>query len=247
MSCFVCDFGFSSAKWLYRGKQGRVISVYQDKADRIPLVGEEALDNPGGVAYIRTPQHLVKYYPFFLEQCLDDAAVNGTGKVRLGVGLPAQYFEEQQKLQDGAVTKLGASLISNRVAEVVVLPQGLGGIRSYLVTDEGIKKEGLILGIDIGFNTIIYTLYDPKRSKVVFTDTLYKRGISQLAANYLMPKIADFTTGLSMTPVEIARLMEVGFLTVGTDKHDLLPEIKSASQEYMKNILDEIKIGRAHV
>jgi len=31
--------------------------------------------------------------------------------------------------------------------------------------------------------------------------------------------------------------MEVGFLTVGTDKHDLLPEIKSASQEYMKNIL----------
>ncbi len=127
MSCFVCDFGFSSAKWLYRGKQGRVISVYQDKAYRIPLVGEEALDNPGGVAYIRTPQHLVKYYPFFLEQCLDDAAVNGTGKVRLGVGLPAQYFEEQQKLQDGAVTKLGASLISNRVAEVVVLPQGSVG------------------------------------------------------------------------------------------------------------------------
>ena len=238
MNSFVCDFGFSSAKWLYGDKKGRVISVYQDRVEKSPLVGEDALDNPGGVAYIRTPQHLVKYYPVFLDQCLNDAEVEG--KVNVAVGLPAQFFEEQRKLDGGAISTLKKSLLSTRVADVVVLPQGIGGIRSYLVADEGRMKEGLVLGIDIGFNTIIYTLYDPKRYKVLFTDTLYKRGISQLAANYLMPRICDFTSGLSMTPVEIARLMEVGYLTVGTDKHDLMPEIKSATQDYLNNILVEI-------
>lgn len=237
MENFVCDLGFSSAKWMFGKKKGRVISVYQDRGDGTPLLGEDALDNPGGVAYIRTPQHLVKYYPFFLEKCLDEAKVKG--EVKVGVGLPVQFYEEQQKIKGGAIDVLHDSLLSDRVKEVKILPQGIGGIRSYLITD-GKDKSGLILGVDIGFNTIIYTLYDPQRSKVVFTDTLYKRGISQLAANYLMPKIADFTSGLSMTPVELSKLMELGYLTVGTDRHDLMPEIKSASQEYVTNILTEI-------
>lgn len=237
MKKFVCDLGFSSAKWIFGNNRGRVISVYQERANGQPLLGEDALDNPGGVAYIRTPQHLVKYYPLFLEKCLDEAMVEG--EVKVGVGLPVQFYEEQQRSKGGAVDVLGETLLSERVKEVLILPQGIGGIRSFLIS-EGSKKNGLILGVDIGFNTIIYTLFDPQRSKVVFTDTLYKRGISQLAANYLMPKIADFTSGLSMTPVELSRLMEQGYLTVGTDRHDLMPEIAAASQEYINNILSEI-------
>ncbi len=237
MKKFVCDLGFSSAKWIFGNNRGRVISVYQERANGQPLLGEDALDNPGGVAYIRTPQHLVKYYPMFLEKCLDEAMVEG--EVKVGVGLPVQFYEEQQRSKGGAIDVLGETLLSERVKEVLILPQGIGGIRSFLIS-EGSKKNGLILGVDIGFNTIIYTLFDPQRSKVVFTDTLYKRGISQLAANYLMPKIADFTSGLSMTPVELSRLMEQGYLTVGTDRHDLMPEIAAASQEYINNILSEI-------
>ncbi|MRR20893.1 ParM/StbA family protein [bacterium] len=237
MKRFVCDFGFSSAKWIFANRQGRVISVYQDRSNGETFLGEDALDNPGGVAYIRTPQHLVKYYPLFLEKCLDEAGVQDD--VKVGVGLPVQFYEEQTRAKEGAIAVLGRTLLSKRVKDVMVLPQGIGGIRSYLI-DAGRNKTGLVLGIDIGFNTIIYTLYDPQRSKVVFTDTLYKRGIAQLAANYLMPKIADFTSGLSMTPVEVSRLMEQGFLTVGTDRHDLMPEIATASQEYITNILSEV-------
>ncbi len=237
MENFVCDLGFSSAKWLYGKKKGRVVSVYQDMGNGAPLLGEDALDNPGGVAYIRTPQHLVKYYPFFLEKCLDEAKVKGP--VKVGVGLPVQFYEEQQNKAGGAIEVLSKTLLSERVKEVTILPQGIGGIRSYLIGD-GKDIKGLVLGVDIGFNTIIYTLFDPQRSKVVYTDTLYKRGISQLAANYLMPKIADFTSGLSMTPVEVSRLMELGYFTVGTDRHDLMPEIDAAAQEYMTNILAEI-------
>lgn len=237
MKNFVCDFGFSSAKWIFGNRKGRVISVYQDRSDGETLIGEDALDNPGGVAYIRTPQHLVKYYPLFLEKCLDEAGVHD--EVKVGVGLPVQFYEEQVRAKEGAIAVLGRTLLSKRVKDVLILPQGIGGIRSYLI-DAGRNKAGLVLGIDIGFNTIIYTLYDPQRSKVVFTDTLYKRGISQLAANYLMPKIADFTSGLSMTPVELSRLMEQGYITVGTDRHDLIPEIRTASQEYINNILAEI-------
>lgn len=237
MKKFVCDLGFSSAKWIFGNKVGRVISAYQDRGDGQPLLGEDALDNPGGVAYIRTPQHLVKYYPLFLEKCLDEAGVEG--EVKVGVGLPVQFYEEQQRSKDGAIAILGKTLLSERVKDVLILPQGIGGIRSYLV-DGGHERSGLVLGVDIGFNTIIYTLYDPQRSKVVYTETLYKRGISQLVANYLMPKISDFTSGLSMTPVELSRLMEQGYLTVGTDRHDLMPEIRAASQEYINNILSEI-------
>jgi hypothetical protein len=238
VKCFVCDLGFSSAKWISGGKKGRVLSVYQNRGGgEDPLIGEDALDNPGGVAYLRTPQHLVKHYRFFLEKCLDEAGVKGA--VKVGVGLPVQFYEEQSKIKGGAIDALKTSLISERVKDVTVLPQGIGGIRSYMITD-GKEKTGLVLGIDLGFNTLIYTLFDPKRSKVVFTDTLYKRGISQLASNYLMPKIADFTTGLSMTPVELSRLMEQGYITNGTDKIDLLPEIKSAAGEYMEAILAEI-------
>lgn len=235
---FVCDFGFSSAKWLVDGKKGRVISVYQEHGGERTLIGEDALDNPGGVAYIRTPQHLVRYYPLFLEKCLDEAGIEG--EVEVGVGLPAQFWEEQRKIKGGSIDILGQTLISDRVKKVTVLPQGLGGIRSHIAQNPLKGEGGLILGVDIGFNTIIYTLYDPKRGIVTSTDTLYKRGISQMAANYLMPKIAAFTTGLSLTPVELSRLMEQGYFTAGTDKHDLLPEIKAASEEYIDNILSEI-------
>lgn len=237
MENFVVDFGFSSAKWMSGKKKGRVISVYQDRGDRETLIGEDAIDNPGGVAYIRTPQHLVSYYSLFVKKCLAEAKIKGA--VRLAVGLPAKYFDEQTG-KGGDVEKLKEVLTSGQVEEVVVMPQGIGGIKGYLSSPSGSGKAGLILGIDIGFNTIIYTLFDPKKGKLVFSDTLYKRGISQLVDNYLKPKIQDITTGVAMTPVEISHLMEQGFITVGTDKHDLLPEIEAASEKYVSAILKEI-------
>lgn len=238
MTNFVVDFGFSSAKWMTDKKKGRVISVYQDMGDRDALVGEDAIDNPGGVAYIRTAQQLVNNYPLFVKKCLAEAKVKGP--VRLAVGLPAKYFEEQAAVKGGDIEKLKSTLMFGQIEEVIVMPQGIGGIKAYLMTPEGGNKTGLVLGIDIGFNTIIYTLYDPAKSKVVFSDTLYKRGISQLIDNYLKPKIQTITSGVAMTPVEISHLMEQGFITVGTDKYDLMPEIRSASDQYATKILEEI-------
>lgn len=239
MENFVVDLGFSSAKWVMGKKKGRVISVYQDRGDRETLVGEDAIDNPGGVAYLRTPQHLVSYYPLFVAKCLAEAKAKG--KVSLAVGLPAKYFEEQVDIKGGDVERLKASLLEmEQVEDVVVLAQGLGGIQSFLNTPTGQEISGLVLGVDIGFNTIIYTLFDPSKGKIIFTDTLYKRGISQLVDNYLKPKIQNITTGVAMTPVEISHLMEQGYITIGTDKYDLTPEIEEAAEKYVTSILEEI-------
>lgn len=246
---FVCDMGFSSAKWMFGKKKGRVRTVYKEHGEGL-LIGEAALDSPGGVAFIRTADHLVKYYPAFLEKCLDEAGVKKP--VSVAVGLPVQYWVDQGKIREKAakehrpstdkITELERTLLSDRVKKVVVLPQGLGGIRSYLATEGG-TKTGLILGVDFGWNTLIYTLYDPQRSPgdaVTSTTTHYKRGISQMVSHYLRPKIVDWVSGLAMTDVEVSEILESGFIRVGTDRHDIRPEIKAAAYEYASHILPEI-------
>ena len=46
MGVFVCDLGFSSAKWMYEERQGRIISAFRYDGDNL-LVGEEALLSSG--------------------------------------------------------------------------------------------------------------------------------------------------------------------------------------------------------
>jgi hypothetical protein len=55
------------------------------------------------------------------------------GEVRVAVGLPAKYWQEQKNLgKNGKIEVLKNTLLSKRVKEVLVLPQGMGGIRCFL-------------------------------------------------------------------------------------------------------------------
>ncbi|KAB0669011.1 ParM/StbA family protein [Oryzomonas sagensis] len=234
---FVVDLGFSSAKIMTDDDiKYRILSVYQHSAGRV-LVGDDALNHPGGVAYLRTPQHLVEYYPAFVNSALDTVGVDATIPVDLAVGLPAQFWEDQQGA-GGAIETLQRTLISDRVGSVTVLPQGLGGLKSIDLSQ--IHQGGLLLGIDIGHNTVIVTLFDPRRGAVVASKTLYKRGVCQMVENHLAPRITSFTSGLATTPVELAKIAELGFIQAGLDRHDLTPEINAAAEEYCKVLLDEI-------
>lgn len=237
MEKFVCDLGFSTAKWMDDKTKGRVPSVYVQRGGQDPLVGEEALTSPGGVSYLRATDQLVRTYPWFLEKCLDAAGT--TGEVKVAVGLPAQYWREQKATKGGAIDCLEQTLLSSRVKEVNVLPQGMGGIRAYTSTQKDVP-EGLILGVDIGFNTIIYTLFNPANKKVLYDHTMCERGVSQLVAMYLMPKILDFTSGKPITPPEVAIMMETGYFTNGFNRIDMMPEIRQAATEYTEDIIQEI-------
>lgn len=237
---FVCDLGFSSAKCLGDDiPRFRVLTVYQERGGQKTLIGTDALHSSGGVSYVRTPDQLVRYYPLFLEKCLDEAGIQNA--VAVAVGLPAKFYEDQLSIVGGAIEQLASRLQElERVESVIVLPQGMGGIRDFIFSDQNKKKKGLLLGIDFGHNTIIYTLYDGEQGKAVYTDTLYKRGISQMVEHYLMPKIRQHISGFAMNPVEISKLLEQGFLPVGTDRIDLKPEITTAANEYMDHIIAEI-------
>lgn len=235
MDVLVCDLGFSSAKWIYGEKKGRIISAFSYNGENL-LIGEEALLSSGS-SYLKTMEELVRYYPVFVEHCQRIAV---TGKdLLLAVGLPYSYWLEQNKT-GGAVSALARSLTGGAIREVAVFPQGLGGIRDYL-DNLPVRPTGNVLGIDIGFNTIIFTLFSPQRKQIVYGKTLNKRGVHQMATGFLLPRIKDLAPSGTFTPVEIAFLIEKGYLQYGFERHDVTREIHEAGVAYVDHIIRDVQ------
>ena len=235
MNVLVCDLGFSSAKWIYGERKGRIISAFSYNGENL-LVGEDSLMSSGS-SYLKTMEELVRYYPVFVEQCLKQAGCDGD--ILLAVGLPYSYWQEQHK-PGGAVPVLAKSLTGGAIKEVAVFPQGLGGLRDYL---DGLPERptGNVLGIDIGFNTIIFTLFSPHKKQIIHGKTLNKRGVHQMATSFLLPRIKDLAPSGTFTPVEIAFLIEKGYLQYGFERHDVTREIQEAGVAYIEHIIRDIQ------
>jgi len=235
MNVLVCDLGFSSAKWIYGKRKGRIISAFSYNGDNL-LVGEDALMSSGS-SYLKTMEELIRYYPVFVEQCQKNAATEDD--IILAVGLPYTFWQEQHK-PGGAVPGLSKSLTGGAIKDVVVFPQGLGGLRDYL---DGLpeRSSGNVLGIDIGFNTIIFTLFSPQRKQIIHGKTLNKRGVHQMATSFLLPRIKDLAPSGTFTPVEIAFLIEKGYLQYGFERHDVTREIQEAGVAYIEHIIRDIQ------
>jgi hypothetical protein len=235
MNVLVCDLGFSSAKWIYGERKGRIISAFSYNGDNL-LVGEDSLLSSGS-SYLKTMEELVRYYPFFVEQCFKQAACEAD--IFLAVGLPYTYWQEQHK-PGGAVPGLSKSLIGGLIKDVGVFPQGLGGLRDYLDSSSE-RPSGNVLGIDIGFNTIIFTLFSPQRKQIIYGKTLNKRGVHQMATSFLLPRIKGLAPSGTFTPIEIAFLIEKGFLQYGFERHDVSTEIEEAGAAYIEHIICDIQ------
>lgn len=233
---FVCDLGFSAAKCLYDGKRFRVKSAYRQTSDSF-VAGDAAMRGVGS-SYIRSTEDLVCKYPDFVSHCMEKAGVDEP--VNVVVGLPYGFWDEQRKRPgQGIIANLTASLRSLPLIDgVTVLPQGLGGIRSYV--DSHPDATGNILAIDCGFNTAIYCIFSMEEEEMIFGNTLYKRGVTQMVTEHLKPKIEHLTPGYSYTPVEICVLLEAGEIQNGLSVYDIKPEIASSTHEYMNRLLDEI-------
>lgn len=235
MGVFVCDLGFSSAKWMYEERQGRIISAFRYDGDNL-LVGEEALLSSGS-SYLKTMEELVRFYPEFVGHCVKAAKVEGM--ISLAVGLPYSYWQDQNK-PGGAVPSLAKALTGALITDVAIFPQGLGGLRDYLDNVEE-RPEGNVLGIDIGFNTIIFTLFSPQKKQIIYGKTLNKRGVHQMATSYLLPRIKDLAPSGTFTPVEISFLIEKGYLQYGFDRHDVRKEINEAGIAYIEHIIRDVQ------
>jgi plasmid segregation protein ParM len=235
MDVLVCDLGFSSAKWIYSERQGRIVSAFSYNGENL-LIGEEALLSSGS-SYLKTMEELVRYYPVFVEHCQKVAATEGD--LLLAVGLPYSFWQEQHR-PGGAVPALAKSLTGGAIKEVAIFPQGLGGLRDYLdKLDE--RPTGNVLGIDIGFNTIIFTLFSPQRKQIIHGKTLNKRGVHQMATSFLLPRIKSLAPSGTFTPVEIAFLIEKGYLQYGFERHDVTKEIHEAGVAYIEHIIRDVQ------
>jgi len=117
MGVLVCDLGFSSVKWMYEDRKGRIISAFRYDGENL-LVGEEALLSSGS-SYLKTMEELVRYYPVFVGHCEKAAKVEG--EIDLAVGLPFSYWQEQNK-PGGAVPALAKSLIGGQIKDVAIFP-----------------------------------------------------------------------------------------------------------------------------
>lgn len=236
---FVCDFGFSAAKWIYGGEKGKVPSAFRYGNDKL-VVGEDALILTGS-SYVKTMEELIRFYPAFVNVCMETADVK-ENEVRLAVGLPYSYWEEHNR-PGGVVPMLEKSLVGEVVRSVAVFPQGLGGIKSFFDTPEGASAKDAdknILAVDVGFNTVIFTLFSPTQKKIIFGQTLNKRGVYQMATELLLPKIRSLAPSASFTPIEVSCLIESGTIQYGFDQIDIKQEISDAASSYIKNILTDI-------
>jgi hypothetical protein len=232
----VVDLGFSSAKYIFDGKKGRVPSAFRSKAGGY-VYGEEALVKAGS-SYLKTPEELIRHYPEFVKLCMNRAGIPDGQKVNLAVGLPYLFWAMENR-PGGSVEVLAAALKRDNIENVCVLPQGLGGIRSYIDDSEG-SAIGNVLAVDIGFNTVIFTLFSIDEGKIIHGNTFNKRGIHQMANDHVLPRIAQLAPARTFTPLEISILVERGEIQYGFDKFDIRGEIQQAAQEYVKAVIDDI-------
>jgi plasmid segregation protein ParM len=247
----IVDLGFSSAKWLHVDKKGTVrswfrksksdVEGYLYRGDRY-LVGERALLETGS-RYLRTVEELVDLYPLFVSVCAHKGGMQQDDTVV--IGLPYDYWKgEVAQARNGGVNSIdslqnslkhivGDNTIDFR--QVIVFPQGLGGIKTYLNANP--SSSGDILAVDIGFNTVIYTLYSCAQGEILTGKTFYKKGIHDMAVNSLLPEIQGHIQGKTLTPLEIDYTMRAGMLQVGFDRIDITPEIEEAARAYVNDLL----------
>lgn len=244
----IVDLGFSSAKWLHKDKKGIVKSCFRKTKDNgYPFrgesydIGDRALLQTGS-HYLRTVDELVEMYPLFVAVAGDRAGIQSDNA--LAVGLPYDFWKQEMKKKktnspniiDSLASSLGLISVGREYAfdNVLVLPQGLGGIKAYLA---GNKAEGNILAIDVGFNTVISTLYSCGEGEILTGKTYYKKGLHDMAVNLLLPEIQKHIHGKTLTPLEINHIVQTGSIQVGFDLIDVRSEIENAVNTYVHDLL----------
>jgi plasmid segregation protein ParM len=164
--------------------------------------------------------------------------------------LPYEFWKfehEKGPNESSAIVTLQKNLTGGNISKVHVFPQGRGGIVAYLTAPK-ISVTGNLLAIDIGFNTIIATLYSVTEQKTIWDATYYKKGIHRMVTEYLHPKLKHLMPGRSVTPVELSHFLESRFIQFGFDRHDIGPEIDASAERYATDTLGDIVADlQAHV
>lgn len=121
---------------------------------------------------------------------------------------------------------------------MTVLPQGLGGVVFW--SGQNPDHVGNILALDVGFSTIIMSLYAPKSGKIIYSSTKFNHGVKRLGNEYLAPKIASFAPSRTLTPPSLCMIMERGVISYGMNKQDVTQQLNEAVGEYVAQTLEDV-------
>lgn len=232
----VVDGGFGWVKWVSGESRGKFRSCYKRVGEEV-LWGERALLESGS-RYLRTVEELIELYPEVVREV--ERASGVKAREYLVLGLPYGYLENLDV--EGVEGIKGRIRRMSGYSEVMVFPQGIGGVKWYLksLRERGEEVGGNVLGIDIGFNTVIVVLYSVMERRILIGRTYYRKGVYDLAVNFLYPRIEKFVRGRNLTPIELNYLMESGYLQVGFERIDLRPEVGEAVEEYASDLVQFI-------
>jgi len=239
LKVFVCDLGFSAAKWQFDEREGRFFSASAIIRGK-KVYGDEAMFSTTP-SYLLSCEDLVDHYS---EMCLAAVAESGyegdRAELHMVVGVPLEYFEAEQERQGcGNLSLIKNNLIEAGFGDATILPQGLGGV--VLFCNKHPEHSGNILGLDIGFSTIIMSLYSPKLKKIIFSSTKYNHGVTRLGKDYLVPKISSLVPSRNLAPPSLCMIMERGVIQYDiNNKYDVTPQLTEAVSEYVETTLKEV-------
>lgn len=237
------DLGFSSMKWYapHLNSMGKFLSAYKQTGDKLKI-GEAAMIDPNA-SYLRGLDDLLYAYPFMCKESIRAAKLNDIAheKLHMVLGMPYEYWvDETEKPGQGKIGLLTNTMYEvGGYGKVTIFPQGLGGILAW--TKSTGKTSGNILGVDIGFNTLIVTLYNPSIQDIIYGKMWTKKGIQQMAMDHLAPKIKHLFSSRTPTPISLCQMMELGHVPYGGEIYEIGPEMGQAAEEYSDLILREIK------
>lgn len=158
----------------------------------------------------------------------------------LVVGLPvAQYETQKQKLFESIMNYNRSKVVYKRnefkvnIIDVIVAPQGIAAL--YLLPN--LYGEYIVIDIGGGTLDIAYLEFDITGIRIIMFDTWYK-GVRTVYSDII--KEVNNTHELKLSNSQAEKILRDGLYIEGT-KQDL-SFLKPILQEYVDNIVDEIKI-----
>jgi hypothetical protein len=125
------------------------------------------------IEYMGDLTDLIKHAHLFLKQIEKD---ENTFLDKVAISIPTEaYYSSKDKDDGGIVKKMEEAIKENipGISDVVVLPQGASAL-NYLIKNKKVSsKNGNILIMDGGFNTLNISVVDVENGKIIFTESIH--------------------------------------------------------------------------
>ena len=190
------------------------------------------------IDYMYDLKDLVNYSHIFIRSLIKDRPIE-----KVAISIPTEaYYSSKLKEDGGVVQKMKENLERNipTLKSVRVLPQGTSAV-SYLVSKELVDpKNGNILVVDGGFNTVNISVTD-ETGKILYTNSIHDElGVYNLLTDYfreeLKRKHDEVTTNAQMLKeIFLKEKIDFGFNSVNITR-----EKEQALSQFLPKLMERV-------